>query len=285
MASLKELFDLDFRRDDLKTHQTVCLGSNFDQDEPEVILRAHFHFDSNARYFSCFIPKTENTALRCSYLLSETNWMQPLIESLRFELSHPGETARTSSEMFFSGRVYFYTEHELSNEEQRELLVSAQTQKLDPVFRSQTYAIARSKASRPLVFVSHDSRDKDAIVRPLADELLKLVFPVWYDEFTLRPGSNLRASIESGIQECRFCVIVLTQNFLSNKGWTRVEFDAVFTKEVLERGNVIIPVWCDVSTRDIYEYSPNLANITAINWNLGVTKVASRIANIVNTTT
>jgi TIR domain len=57
--------------------------------------------------------------------------------------------------------------------------------------------------------------------------------PVWYDEFALKIGDNLRDSIERGLKECRKCVLVLSPNFLTNGGWTKKEFDSIFTREIL----------------------------------------------------
>lgn len=135
-----------------------------------------------------------------------------------------------------------------------------------------------------MAFVSHDSRDKDRFVRDLALELLKNSCRVWYDEYTLKVGDSLRASIERGLRETRKCIVVLSPNFLANEGWGRAEFDSVFTREILERENVILPVWLDVSARDVYDYSPRLADKVGLQASLGVTEVARRLANAVKQT-
>ena len=41
------------------------------------------------------------------------------------------------------------------------------------------------------LFISHASEDKDELVRPLAIELQKEGFSVWYDEFELTIGDSL----------------------------------------------------------------------------------------------
>jgi hypothetical protein len=40
-------------------------------------------------------------------------------------------------------------------------------------------------------FISHASEDKDGFVRPLAKELSRRGFRVWYDEFSLKVGDKL----------------------------------------------------------------------------------------------
>ena len=82
--------------------------------------------------------------------------------------------------------------------------------------------------------------------------------PVWFDEFSLKVGDRLRESIEKGIRECKKCILVLTPNFLSNPGWTKVEFNSIFTREIVEKQDLVLPVWRDVSRDQVFEYSPTL---------------------------
>jgi len=105
-----------------------------------------------------------------------------------------------------------------------------------------------------LAFISHDSRDKEMFVRELAYELIKNHCMVWYDEFSLKVGDSLRVSIEKGLQEAKKCILVLSPNFLSNEGWGLAEFDSIFSREILEKKNVILPVWLNVTVKDVYKY-------------------------------
>ena len=97
--------------------------------------------------------------------------------------------------------------------------------------RDREYARKRSASEKPLAFISHDSRDKDGLLRQLAHEMVRLLCPVWYDEYSLKVGdSRLRANIEKGLKEARKCIIILSPNFLSNEGWSKAEFDSIFTR-------------------------------------------------------
>ena len=73
------------------------------------------------------------------------------------------------------------------------------------------------------VFISHASEDKDLIVRPLVTMLEKLSVRVWYDEFSLKLGDSLSASIDKGLLESRFGIVVLSKSFLK-KNWTDYEY-------------------------------------------------------------
>ncbi len=54
------------------------------------------------------------------------------------------------------------------------------------------------------LFISHASEDKDEVARPLAEELTRLGFRVWYDEYSLRLGDSLREKIDEGLANCTY---------------------------------------------------------------------------------
>ncbi len=147
------------------------------------------------------------------------------------------------------------------------------------IVRDREYAVKRSEIEKPLAFISHDSRDKEELVRELAHELSRLMCPVWYDEYSLRVGASLRESIEIGLKETRNCIVVLSPNLLSNKWWGKAEFDSVFTREILEKQNVMLPVWHNVTVDQVYEYSPRLADKVGLNTSIGVKELARRLSN------
>ena len=89
-------------------------------------------------------------------------------------------------------------------------------------------------------------------------------------------------SIEKGLKECSKCILVLTPNFLGNKGWTRREYDSIFTRELVEKQKVILPVWNEISPEDVYQYSPILADRVAVQWSLGKEEVARKLLNAIN---
>ena len=105
--------------------------------------------------------------------------------------------------------------------------------------------------------------------------------PVWYDEYSLKVGDSLRACIEQGLKEAKKCVVVLSPNFLSNEGWGKAEFDSIFTRQILEKSNVILPIWHNVGVQEVYEYSPRLADKVGLNSLLGVPELARRLSNVI----
>jgi hypothetical protein len=66
---------------------------------------------------------------------------------------------------------------------------------------------------------------------------------------------------------------VLTPHFLSNEGWSKREYDSIFTREIVEKQKVILPVWHEISAQDVYHFSPILADRVAVQWSLGKEEV------------
>jgi hypothetical protein len=112
------------------------------------------------------------------------------------------------------------------------------------------------------VFVSHAYEDKDAVVRPLANRLKRYGLQVWFDEFSLKIGDSLRASIDKGLKGSRFGLVVLSPSFFIKK-WTNAEYDSLVQ---LEDGaqQIILPVWFGVGHDQVVEFSPALAGKMAL---------------------
>lgn len=133
------------------------------------------------------------------------------------------------------------------------------------IFRDAEYSQYKSEKLRPLAFISHDSRDKDA-AHIVAQYLSNQLCPVWFDEYTLKVGDSLIESIQKGLKECSKCILILSKNFISNTGWTKFEFNSILTREIAEKNKVILPVWRGVTKQDVYEYSPILSDRLALMW-------------------
>jgi len=113
------------------------------------------------------------------------------------------------------------------------------------------------------VFISHASEDKDDFVRPLAEELVGIGVKVWYDEHSMRWGDSLRQSIDKGLANSRFGIIVISTHFV-NKPWPAYELDGLIAREI-EGGKVVLPIWHKVSKSEVMKFSPTMANKIALN--------------------
>lgn len=130
------------------------------------------------------------------------------------------------------------------------------------------------------VFISHASEDKDEVVRPLVHALQTNGLRVWYDEFEMKIGDSLRRKIDKGLVNSKFGVVVLSKDFIK-KGWTNYELDGIITK-VTTGEQVILPIWHNITKREVIDFSPSLADKLARNTSsFTVDEIASEITEVI----
>jgi TIR domain len=133
------------------------------------------------------------------------------------------------------------------------------------------------------VFISHAGEDKEDFVRPLVKLLQSHRVEVWYDEFTLTPGMSLRRSIDAGLMKSRFGVVVLSPSFFG-KDWPEWELNGLVQRQLSGTRSVILPIWHNVTHREVAQYSLPLADIIAIQSSAGVEDVVDRLLNTIRPT-
>jgi TIR domain len=111
-------------------------------------------------------------------------------------------------------------------------------------------------------FISHASEDKEGFVRPLATALAGLGADVWYDEFALRLGDSLSQSIDRGLAQSRYGVVVLSPAFMG-KPWPQHELSGLVARQ-MDGYSRIIPIWHDVTRAQVSDFSPTLADKIAV---------------------
>ena len=130
------------------------------------------------------------------------------------------------------------------------------------------------------VFISHATEDKDEIVRPLANALVSAGLRVWYDEFELHIGDNLRRKIDAGLARSRFGVVVLSPSFFA-KNWPQYELDGLVTREMTGE-QVILPLWHHITKSEVISRSPSLADKVARSTaDFTVEEIAREIAAVI----
>jgi TIR domain len=183
----------------------------------------------------------------------------------------------SSNDLVFTTRIILYVDGILEDDLKRQLDALGVSLGVWVQIRDRRYEEFITMNETPLGFISHDSRDKDSFVRPLAERLRSALCPVWYDEFSLRPGDGLRESIDAGLRDSRRCVVVLSPNFFTNPGWGKAEFSAILNRQFSSGGNVLIPIWYGVTREQVAEYSPLVVNTIAINSDIGFDEVVGSV--------
>jgi hypothetical protein len=234
VATVREYYDVSAQALNANSEWHLSL----DGAEPEIILgKISYRQEENAKYWSFYIPSSAD--LSCiNYLLDQKNVKECFIlESEPEQIIGPAHTPdrQSLSSFFFTRRVYLYIDISVDIKLEKQLIDLGNKLKFNIVIRDRKYVDKCNDLSKPLAFISHDSKDKDNLVRGLAIELNKLLCPTWYDEFSLQVGDSLRESIEKGLRETKKCIVILSPDFLKNQGWCKAEFDSIYTREIIEK--------------------------------------------------
>lgn len=145
----------------------------------------------------------------------------------------------------------------------------------------QRSTVMPDRTARYDVFVSHASEDKEEFVKPLVLALQEAGYKVWYDEFTLKVGDSLRQSIDAGLANSRYGIVVFSKTFFE-KNWTQYELDGLVDRE-MNGHKVILPIWHLVSKDQVQVYSPSLSDKKAINTSLStLEEVVSQLAEVLD---
>jgi hypothetical protein len=128
-------------------------------------------------------------------------------------------------------------------------------------------------------FICHASENKLDVARPLAERLRAAGLDIWYDEFSLKLGDSLRESIDHGLADSRFGVVVLSPDFFA-KRWPQAELSALFTKDLLGMG-VILPVWHNITQSEVASHSPLLADRYAATTADGLARVLEQVLDVI----
>lgn len=278
MATLKEYFQTDFAN--ALTH--FFSWKTTDHNPIDIDVKVGVEVYSSAKFICYYVPQYTHWLQLFQQLIMNVDDALAKSKDIQTISEFAGDIQYGligSHHAAFSNRVYIYSEDIKNAAVIPDLDALCRQRSIWLTVRGQEYVRRKMELEKPLAFICHDTRDKTEIAEPIAIGLIKLMCPVWYDEFSLKVGDGLRESIERGLKETRKCVLILSPNFLSNRGWTKTEFNSIFTREIVEQRSVVLPVWRNVSRQEVYEYSPSLANKVAVNWDVGVEEVVRRLFN------
>lgn len=282
--SVKDFFDDDPKK--LTLHTDWTLGYEKSSSRFTIVAKVAYDHVANAKFLYLFVPETQA-------LMQDLRTLIGLEEVAECRLGREGDgqaflgrsfdgpTEWTSGDFVFTKRVWLYVDAELTEEQIVDLTSRAGELGLFLRVRDRNYARRRFEGMKRLAFISYDSRDKEELVDDLALAMMKRMCPVWYDKYSLSVGDPLRESIERGMQETGRWIVVISPNFISNTGWGKEEFDAIFQLN-LGGGNMILPIWHNVTKEDVLEYSPMLVNRKALlSPELGSDELSRRLTQII----
>lgn len=131
------------------------------------------------------------------------------------------------------------------------------------------------------VFISHASEDKESFANDLYNSLKNAGVKVWYDELCISWGDSLRSKIDNGLRKSKYGIVILS-NYYIKKGWTQYELDGLFQIE-MTGGKTILPIWHNISKKEVQDFSPTLAGRMALNSAMMTpNEIAKELINFLN---
>lgn len=88
------------------------------------------------------------------------------------------------------------------------------------------------------VFICHASEDKDSVVRPIYNELVKLNIPTFLDEAEIEWGDSLTAKINHALGRTKFVLAVLSKHSI-NKIWPIKEINSALAREIQGKQKIL----------------------------------------------
>lgn len=130
------------------------------------------------------------------------------------------------------------------------------------------------------VFISHASEDKDTFVRNLANKLCEFGLNVWYDEFELKVGDSLIKSINKGLLNSNFGIVILSPAFFE-KGWTDYELTSLLNVGIHNQNQHILPIWHNINADNVANKFPYLMDLYALSSDESLEKLCYKIVEVV----
>lgn len=123
------------------------------------------------------------------------------------------------------------------------------------------------------VFISHASEDKYSVAKPIAEHLARNGLKVWFDDQQLLIGNRLLEKITSALQQSRYGVVVLSQDFFLKK-WPRYELSQLSMDRIL-------PICHKISYADLAKHAPELSELRILSTSDGLNRICNEIIQVV----
>ncbi|GCF16085.1 hypothetical protein Harman_40200 [Haloarcula mannanilytica] len=110
------------------------------------------------------------------------------------------------------------------------------------------------------VFISYSHSDSKEVAKLLGQELTSMGIAVWLDDIEMSIGSSIRESIDDGLTQSEYGVVILSKGYF--EGTSEWELNGLVEKHTNE-DDVILPLWHNIGHDYVYQQSPSLADLVA----------------------
>ncbi len=99
------------------------------------------------------------------------------------------------------------------------------------------------------VFLGHSAKDK-AVVRRVAERLKRDALKVWFDEWEIKPGDNIPAKTEEGLEQSRVLVLCMSAHVFGSD-WAQLEARTFRCRDPLNKERCLILLRLDDTPRGV----------------------------------
>jgi TIR domain-containing protein len=139
-------------------------------------------------------------------------------------------------------------------------------------------SIEARESRTPDLFLSHSSRDKDA-VRRIAEDLGFLEVDAWLDEWELQAGDSLYDVISAALEKASHVAVVIGDNYADSR-WARDELKQARARERRRKEGVIIPLVCGSAPVPPFIEDRVYLDLTITNYYAGVSRLAAIVHGV-----
>lgn len=126
------------------------------------------------------------------------------------------------------------------------------------------------------MFISYASEERHSVVEPIVNKLADYNLSVWYDDRRLLIGDSILTTINHGLKDSEYGVVILSQNYFL-KDWPKYELSQL-SREKIDR---ILPVLHEITWKDLAHHAPVIANRRAVTTADGLERVCLEIIQVV----
>jgi hypothetical protein len=131
------------------------------------------------------------------------------------------------------------------------------------------------------VFISYASEDREAIARPLAEALRAQGLSVWFDDYSVGAGDNVRAAITTGVRNARYGIVIISRSYLA-KDWPRMELVALWMHEGRINRTIVLPVLHEISAHEVVAIDRAFEDRSMPSTDRGLDYVVDRIMAVIH---
>lgn len=133
-------------------------------------------------------------------------------------------------------------------------------------------------------FISYARDERDAVVRPLYEHLTDMGLRIWFDEFEVKVGDSIQNSINRGMRDSSYGIVVLSEAYLERQ-FPVWELEGFLRRRLrnAERRKVLLPLYYGVDEDYVGEYSHSLAGLHAMTiTGDNIEEVAGKLYEVIN---